>query len=76
MARGTYRKSPCGWDCPKRSSTCHGECPEYLAYYAERREENKNKVSEEGPRRFHDACYYAHAAKIADKKKYKKFIHR
>lgn len=31
--------NPCyvdGKDCPKRTSTCHGECPEYLEFFNER----------------------------------------
>jgi hypothetical protein len=31
--------NPCyvdGKDCTKRTSTCHGECPEYLEFFNER----------------------------------------
>lgn len=29
--------NPCTPDCPKRTSFCHGECPEYAKYHAYRR---------------------------------------
>jgi hypothetical protein len=36
-------KNPCSKDCPKRSPTCHCECPNYLAFFAERQRENQER---------------------------------
>lgn len=36
--------SPCykdGKDCPRRTSTCHGDCPEYKIFYDNRIAENE-----------------------------------
>lgn len=30
--------SPCAKDCPRRTSTCHGDCPEYLKFFAEQQQ--------------------------------------
>lgn len=36
-------KNPCVRDCPKRSSTCHSECKDYLDF----REENNERGKEQ-----------------------------
>ena len=35
--------NPCSKNCPKRSSTCHCECREYLAFFEERQRENQER---------------------------------
>ena len=42
-------KPPCKPDCPKRSVTCHGSCPDYAAYDArnQARRDAKAKHMEE-----------------------------
>ena len=36
-------KIPCAPDCPRRSATCHGSCPDYAAYVAWRKEVRENR---------------------------------
>lgn len=36
-------KNPCDRNCPRRSDTCHGSCPDYDAFFKDReRERNAN----------------------------------
>lgn len=35
---------PCRKDCPGRQPGCHGSCEKYLAFYAENRRRNAEKL--------------------------------
>ena len=36
--------NPCRKDCPRRHPHCHGECREYLEFYAWNRQENERRL--------------------------------
>ncbi len=40
------RRPPCVKDCPRRSPTCHTECPEYLEFDAENKKEREAYYSQ------------------------------
>lgn len=40
------RIMPCNRDCPKRSATCHGNCPAYFVYSHTRRLESQAKAKQ------------------------------
>lgn len=47
--------NPCKKDCPKRSSTCHANCPDYALFRADCDERNRNRAKEIESRPFsHD----------------------
>ena len=36
-------KNPCVQDCPRRTATCHADCPDYAKYAAWRKEQRQAK---------------------------------
>lgn len=38
--------NPCDPKCPRRSPTCHGECPEYDEFFKRRQKELKEKLKQ------------------------------
>lgn len=48
--------NPCKRDCPKRSPTCHINCPEYAEYKVKRDKENESiQKKRDAERRFIEA---------------------
>jgi hypothetical protein len=39
-------RNPCPPTCPKRSSTCHGTCEDYLAYWSSNHVRDEERVRE------------------------------
>lgn len=43
---------PCHRDCPNRSSSCHGECEDYILYAKKKEEERQNRKKYKDTRYF------------------------
>ena len=69
------KKNPCDPKCPKRSSTCHSWCKDYLDFYADCRKANdEQQEKNRSSAKIVENASYARYAKLA-RKAPKRFIH-
>ena len=60
-------KNPCKPDCPKRSATCHGNCPDYAEYRQFIDEVNRIRFKEKEQKRLMTEHNFALAKKIKNR---------